>query len=109
MTEIREPVMSPAHFNMILSHAVSFTLADWTVWASYPRRDNVLILLRNVQTVWGTHPATHSVGSGVLSCAYLRNEWSYTSTPPAYFNGVGMDNFPFISFPSYMYEYAVQS
>jgi len=30
-SEIREPVMSLAHFNIILSHTVSFTLADWTV------------------------------------------------------------------------------
>ena len=55
-------------------------------------------LLRNVQTGSGTHTASYSVGTYVLlrgqsglgcvvkysreSSAEVRNEWSYTSSPP---------------------------
>jgi len=41
----------------------------------------------------GAHPASHSVSTGVLYSAEVKNEWSHTSTHPICLHKMDSDNF----------------
>jgi hypothetical protein len=72
---------------------------------------NKLPSLNTVQRASEAHPASYSMGTGVLSSVVKRpgreadhsppsssqvtNEWRYNYTPPTYFHGADKDNFPF--------------
>ena len=80
------------------------------VWIPIMARD--FPLLQTVQTGSGAHPASYSMGTGVLSrgakrsgpkvdsppsSAAIMNEWSYTSNSPMCLDGMERANFTFTS------------
>lgn len=47
-------------------HERSAQATGYTIWGSYPGRNNIFYLLKNVQDSCGVHPASSSIGGGVL-------------------------------------------
>ena len=75
-----------------------------------PRDAKHSSLLQNVYTDSEVHPASQSVGTGIISRGYsdaseayhsstlaanVTNEWSYISSPPIRLHGFDMDSFTF--------------
>jgi hypothetical protein len=76
---------------------------------------NVFSLLQHIQAGRRAHPASYSIDSGFSSVlkrprrdvnhpssstAEIKNEWSYTSTPPIWLHGVNRDSFTHLYFLS---------
>ena len=73
--------------------------------------NTVFHTLQNIQTGSGAHPVSLSKCTGVsfnrgkavevnhspTSCAQVKNEWSYSSTPPVCLHGIQRDTFTFQS------------
>jgi hypothetical protein len=78
-----------------------------------PRGWGIFLFSKTVQTAPGAHPASYSIGNGVLpglkllkrdadhstpSTAQVKNEWSCTSTPPICPHGMDRDKFKFYTY-----------
>jgi len=74
----------------------------------------------NIQTSFGAHPTSYSVGTSFFlgvkqqehkvnhslpSSAKVKNVYSHTSTPPMCLLGMGKDNFTFLSFVNFITRY----
>jgi hypothetical protein len=86
----------------------------WLIQGLNHGRDNKLPLLQNVHTTSAAHPASHSVGTvapsleeqqlghdakhSSQSCAEVKKEWGYTSTPLICPHGMYRDNLAFTQF-----------
>ena len=77
----------------------------------YPTTSTDLFLLRNVQTLYGTHPASYSkftashfpalklqgatLATHLPNGVEVKNWWSYSSTPPFWLHNTYRENFTF--------------
>jgi len=87
---------------------VSKLAMDCTVRDSNPSRGKRFSLFQIIRTGSGAHLASSSMSNGILwprcevdqslpSSAKVKNEWSYTSTPPTCLHGMDRDNFTFMT------------